>query len=261
MSAGSPASFFTTDDGTWFVGTDAARGPWDVDACHAGPPTAMIARALERVLPDQRLCRLTVELTRPVPMGGFRVDTEVVREGRNVSSTRADLVGRDGEIRVRAGGLHVRQVPPMEVPDAGLPTPDLDEARPGPFPLLSTLHGRPAFGSHVEVMYPPGEDAGPGPTVMWLRTVPMLPDEVPSPFQRICPLADTGNATSRNAEPDQVRFVNPDLTVALHRDPEGEWLGSSAVSHWQPDGVGLADALLFDRRGPVGRALQTLMLR
>ena len=58
-----------------------------------------------------------------------------------------------------------------------------------------------------------------------------------------------------------MRFVNADLTVALHRDPVGEWLGSRAVGYWEPDGIGLADALLFDDRGPVGRALQTLVLR
>lgn len=256
-----PTSFFTTDDGTWFVGTDATRGPWDVDACHAGPPTAMIARALERAVPGQRLTRLTVDLTRPIPMDGFRVDTEVVRAGRSVSATRAELVGRDEEVRVRASALHLLHAPPAELPTHHVATPDLDEALPGEFSMRVAFHDRPTFITHVEARYPPGEDSGPGPTTMWLRTLPMLPDEEPSPFQRICPLADTGNAVSRNAEPDEVRFVNPDLTVVLHRDPVGEWLGTSAVSHWQPDGIGLADALLFDRQGVVGRALQSLLLR
>jgi hypothetical protein len=94
-----------------------------------------------------------------------------------------------------------------------------------------------------------------------MRALAPLPDEQPSPFQRICPLADCGNAFSRHADPDRVQFINADLTIALHRDPVGEWLGSRAVSYWQPSGVGLADALLFDEHGPVGRALQTLLLR
>ena len=256
-----PTSFFTTDDGTWFVGTEATRGPWDVDACHAGPPTAMIARALERAVPGQRLTRVTVELTRPIPMDGFRVETDVVRAGRSVTASRAELIDRAGDVRVRASGLHLQPIAPTDLPTHHIPTPDLDEARPGEFPLRRSVHGEPAFGSSVETSYPPGEEPLPGPTTLWLRTPPMLPDEEPTPFQRICPLADTGNAISRNAEPDQVGFVNPDLTVVLHRDPVGEWMGSSAVSQWQPDGIGLADALLFDRRGVVGRALQTLLLR
>ena len=50
-----------------------------------------------------------------------------------------------------------------------------------------------------------------------------------------------------------MQFVNTDLVIALHRDPVGEWMGSRSVSQWQPTGVGLADALLFDDDGP-GRA-------
>jgi hypothetical protein len=113
----------------------------------------------------------------------------------------------------------------------------------------------------VETRYPPGHDNSPGPTTAWLRTLPLVAGETPTPFQRLCPLADCGNALSRNGEPDTASFINPDLTIVLHRLPEGDWLGSSSVSHWQPNGIGLADALLFDERGPVGRALQTLVIR
>ena len=57
-------------------------------------------------------------------------------------------------------------------------------------------------------------------------------------------------------------MTTPNLTSqVLHRDPVGDWLGSRVVSQWQPSGVGLADALLFDDHGPVGRALQTMLIR
>ena len=140
-------------------------------------------------------------------------------------------------------------------------TPRLADAEPGEFPIGPSRHGLPGFRDAVEVRYPEGEDHHPGATTVWMRTVPLLPDEEPSPFQRICPLADCGNAFSRHAEPDRVQFVNTDLVIALHRDPVGEWLGSNVASTWHPDGVGLADALLFDDEGAVGRALQTLLLR
>jgi len=55
--------------------------------------------------------------------------------------------------------------------------------------------------------------------------------------------------------------MNTDLTLVLHRDPEGDWLGSESVGYWEPNGIGLADALLFDQHGPVGRAMQSLILR
>lgn len=95
---------------------------------------------------------------------------------------------------------------------------------------------------------------------MWMRSLPILEDEEPSGFQRICPLADSGNGISYNQYLDKTLFVNTDLTMSLHREPEGEWLCSRSMSHWQPDGTGVADAELFDTNGPVGRALQTLLL-
>jgi hypothetical protein len=94
-----------------------------------------------------------------------------------------------------------------------------------------------------------------------MRTVPLLNGETATGFQRICPLADCGNAFGRNAEPWEFSFVNADLTIALHRDPEGEWLGSKSVGHWETNSIGLADAILFDQHGAVGHALQTLVLR
>jgi hypothetical protein len=254
------ASFFTTGDGTWFDPTDHCRGPWDEGSCHAGPPTGLLARALEQLLPGQRLTRITVDLTRPIPMAGFRIDAEVLRQGRSVSTSRATLIDRDGRPRVTAAGLHLRTGPgsPVAHPPASIPR--LDEAEPGGFPITRSLHDRPGFKDAVETRYPPGQTPGPGPTTVWLRAMPLLADEEPSPFQRICPLADCGNALSRNAEPWEVGFVNPDLTLVLHREPDGDWLGSSSASHWQADGTGLADALLFDRHGVVGRALQTLLI-
>ena len=254
------SSFFTSPDGNWFRPTEACRGPWDPESCHAGPPTGLLARALEALVPDQRLTRITVDLVRPIPMAGFRVEAEVVRRGRSVSTSRATVLDRDGRPRVTAAGMHLRTSRPAPLPTPAVPVPPLEESVAGPFPIGETRHGLPGFVDGVEIRYPRGQDGQPGPTTIWMRTVPLLPDEEPSPFQRICPLADCGNALSRNAEPRDMGFVNPDLTLVLHRDPAGEWLGSDSVSHWQPHGVGLADALLFDFRGVVGRALQTLLI-
>lgn len=261
-------TFFTietaSDGGEWFAPTDMARGPWDPDAGHAGPPTGLLARSLERLLPDHRLARISVDLARPVPMVGFRISAEVVRAGKATANTRAAIVDRDGVERVSATGLHLAVSPaPLFASTLGVQDglPRLADARPGAFPFAEFVHGQPGFRDGVTVRYPSGEDNGIGPTTVWMHTIPLLPGEEMTPFQRICPLADCGNAFSRHADPDQVRFVNTDLVVALHRDPVGDWLGSQVTSHWQPTGVGLADALLFDDEGAVGRALQTLLLR
>jgi hypothetical protein len=96
---------------------------------------------------------------------------------------------------------------------------------------------------------------------LWLRTLyPIVEAEDPSPFQRIAPLADCGNGISSNGDLTSISFVNPDLTLSLHRQPVGDWFASRSVSHWQPSGIGFADAELFDVEGPVGRATQSLIL-
>jgi len=41
-------AFFSSVDGDWFTPNAEARGPWSEDACHAGPPTGLIARALRK---------------------------------------------------------------------------------------------------------------------------------------------------------------------------------------------------------------------
>jgi hypothetical protein len=264
-----PETFFTVErraDGSeWFTPTDHARGPWDPEACHGGPPTGLLVRALERTLPAMRLSRISVEFGRTVPMVGFTIVTDVTRAGRATANTTAVIVDDAGKVRVTATGMHlaVAAQPMFEgrVDNQRLATPRLDEALPGEFPMGRVTHGQPGFRGAVEVRYPPGEDNSPGLTTVWMRTVPLLPDEEMSPFQRISPLADCGNALGRNSESDQFQFINTDLLIALHRDPFGEWMGSRAGSTWQPTGVGLAEALLFDDEGPVGRALQTLLLR
>lgn len=239
----------------------SCRGPWDAEACHAGPPTGLLARAAERLLPDHRLVRLTVEVTRPIPFAGFTIDAEITRAGRSVATAALSIVDLDGRVVASAHTSHLAARPDdARIPTTTAPVTDLAAAQPGPFPLAATRHGLRAFMDGVEVCYPPGEDRSPGPTTIWMRTIPLIKGEEPSPFQRICPLADCGNALSRLAEPDRMGFVNTDLTIHLHRQPVGDWLGSRAESAWNADGIGLSDALLFDAHGPVGRAMQTLLV-
>ena len=94
-----------------------------------------------------------------------------------------------------------------------------------------------------------------------MRTLPIVDGEAPSPFQSLCPLADCGNGISRNSTFAEATFVNPDLTIAVFRLPESEWLAASARSFWEPTGVGLSQAQLYDTKGAIGFALQTLIVK
>jgi hypothetical protein len=58
--------------------------------------------------------------------------------------------------------------------------------------------------------------------------------------------------------------VNPDLTVHLFRLPVDEWVCLDAVTriNLEPGAgsMGLAESALFDRRGRLGRACQSLVV-
>jgi len=253
-------AFFTEADG-WFVGNTPARGPWDPTACHAGPVAGVIAGELEALAEDRQLVRLTVEVPRPVPIAGFRVVASVVRSSRSLTATTATLLDAEDRVCATAAGLHLLPSDLGDVPTIVVDAPRLDEAVDGPFFLAGRLSDPPGFGSAVAIRYPPGETNDPGPTTAWMWAPEIVDGRASSPFQRICPLADCGNALSRNDDPPAITFANADLTVHLVRPPVGEWFASRAVGFWERNGVGLSDATLFDEVGYVGRALQTIVLR
>lgn len=233
MSEDGNKAFFCFNDG-WFIGNDASRGPWAADACHAGAVTGVIARELERVVPDKQLTRLTLNFRWPVPIAGFQVDTEIERNGRTVTTAMSTLRDQDNRICATASSLHITTHSYTSLPSAKIPHPDFADARSGPFPISRALHDLPFFGTNVEIAYPPGETSDPGPTTLWMRTLAILENEKPSPFQTLCPIADCGNGISRNADASVVSFVNADLTIVAYRLPESDWLASRAISYWQP---------------------------
>lgn len=253
-------SFFVRD-GDVFVGQDASRGPWSVDHCHAGPVTGLAARAVEHAVgPEKTLNRLTLDLIRPLPLSGLRITADITRSGRRLSTARAEIRDLEDRLCAMATSLHLADGGIGKVPTAPAPRLVLAEAERGRFPIEEVMHDRPCFAHFVDIAYPPGESPSPGPTSLWMRTPPLLDDEVMSPFQHLCPLADCGNATSRNASIADVGFVNADITIVAHRQSSSEWLASSARSEWHDTGIGLSTAVLQDEKGPIATVLQTLVL-
>ncbi|MEX2048490.1 MAG: thioesterase family protein [Gemmatimonadota bacterium] len=72
-------------------------------------------------------------------------------------------------------------------------------------------------------------------------------------------VADFGNGIS-GLLPGTHTYINPDLTVYLHRYPEGEWICLDAVTHVHANGIGLAQSRLSDERGPIGCSMQSLIV-
>lgn len=252
-----PEAFFS-QDGDLFVPSEATRGPWDPGAQHAGPPSALLGRAVERCEPraDVRVGRITFEILRPVPLEPLAVEAQIVRSGRSVELVEASLSGPDGEVmrargwRLQPGNVEVRA--PGEVPPPG---PQL--GAPGDFFPTGQEVG---YHTAMEYRFVTGGFLDPGPATVWMRMrVPLVEGEEPSALQRVLVAADSGNGVSAALDWRRYLFINTDLSVHLLRPPDGEWVCLDAVTH--VDGLGLSDTELWDEHGRIGRAAQTLLVR
>jgi hypothetical protein len=265
-----PANASTTDTEHWLP-TELSRGPWSPDSLHGGPPAALLTRALER-LPARaamRLVRVTVELLRPVPLAAhvpLWLTSEVVRNGTRVGIVESAL-GRadDGKLVALARGQRIR-VADVEFADGAV-----DEVPELPTEQDAAADARPTVGAHDDTAYHShavdhrflrGRLGEPGPAFDWIRLgVPVVPGEEPTGWQRAMAAADFANGISAVAPFDgSSLFINPDLTVTLWREPEGEWVGLDSVTRTAPGGIGISDTALWDRTGRIGRSTQSLLL-
>jgi hypothetical protein len=89
---------------------------------------------------------------------------------------------------------------------------------------------------------------------------PLLAGEELTPLARLAATADFGNGISAALPFDRYLFINADLTIHLQRPPRGEWIGLDARTLLHVGGTGLAESVLYDVDGPVGRAFQTLVV-
>jgi len=95
----------------------------------------------------------------------------------------------------------------------------------------------------------------------WFRLkLPLIPGEQPSGLLRICAAADFPNGISYVVDPRETSFVNPDLTIFVNRMPADEWVLVDARTWLEPHGTGVAEGALYDRRGRIGRSMQSLLV-
>ena len=263
-------------EGERFVPTEQARGPWDPGALHGGAPAALIAAAFERTEPgsELRLGRLSFEFLRPIPLAPLTLSTHIVRPGRRVQELAAELCAGDQTI-VRAGALRVQAVPgeavaaTAEVELDGMTREDERHEPAMPPPAegklasfsLNDSHEASFAGTAMEMRWL-NDPWRLGPGLVWQRLrYPLLPDRAPSSLARLVASADFCNGVSSTLRFDRFLFINADLTIHLQRQPRGEWIGLDARTRLHEGGSGVADAVLHDEHGPVGRAFQTLVVQ
>lgn len=253
---------FYVADGDGFRASELTRGPWDPGAQHAGPPAGLIARELERLgEPGARVGRITIEILRSVPIARLQVAARIVRPGRRVEMCEATLADERGEV-MRATAWRLRpdavDLPAEALPDAAAP-PGPQEGSPGE---LVSPGGEVGYLTAMEYRFVRGGAREPGPATVWMRMrVPLVAGEEPSPLVRLMVAADSGNGVSAALDWRRFLFINVELSVHLHRHPQGEWVCLDAETVSEPSGLGLTETLLADERGRLGRAAQTLLVQ
>ncbi len=248
-----------------FQASPLTRGPWSPDHQHAGPPSALICRAIESAAAEEgltHLARLTVNLFRPAPISECRIETMPDYLGRSAGHYSGRLVAQGKEI-ARFTALMQRE-DDLPIPDE---TPGHPPPRPPKPPHESEVVTMP-FGSGItgytdliENRLAEGQFSN-GPSAAWFRmNHPLVKGETPSPYQRVAVAADSGNGISAALDFSKYVFVNCDLTINLFRRPAGEWICLQSRSLLGGNGCGLAESALYDNEGLIGRATQSLAVR
>jgi len=272
-AADTGAYYRIVDEGVPGPGTSAGRytatehtcGPWDARLQHAGPPAALLTRAVQRLtgLPDDGvLARVCLELLAPIPVTTLRVDAHVPRPGRRVAWARAVLVAAAEPARPLAL-LHawfVRRAPePLAIPDAAPDTPpgSPDDRQEQPIP---DGWGRGYLDS-VRWRWVDGGFDQPGPGTVWTQLRGRVVEgEEPDGAQRLMAVVDSASGISAMANPADLTFVNTDLTVHLLRPVQGADVWVRAATVLDAHGVGLARSDVGDRLGQLGASAQTLFV-
>jgi hypothetical protein len=254
-------------DGDAYLPTETARGPWSPDALHGGPVAGLLSRGVEAHDGGEAMtvARLTVELLRPVPVAPLTLSTTTLRPGRKVQLVGASLHADGAEV-ARAVALRIRVAEvdlPADLRQADEPVPPFPtEPSDATAEAASSIPWRAFAPDGIELRNPRGAGLGTlGPKTVWFRLRQSLVDaETPSALVRVACASDFGNGVSAALPWEGWVFINPDLTIYLHRPLVGEWVALEAKTNLEPIGVGMAESRLYDRSGPIGRAVQSLLV-
>jgi hypothetical protein len=247
-------------DGERFVPSEAARGPWDPSALHGGAPAALFVHAFERCVetPELQLARLTCEFVRPVPLAPLLARAEVLRPGRRMTLLEGRIEDEAGVEVAIARALLLR---PSELGDSlggPPPFPGPEAGRPNDF----SEGGPPMFATHaMEIRFVEGAFREVGTATAWFRLRgPLVAGAALSPFELVAAAGDFGNGIASELSWRDHVFINPDLTLYIERAPRGEWVALQSEMRVGPGSVAVAESILWDEAGRIGRASQALLV-
>jgi hypothetical protein len=247
-----PAPFLRRK-GDDFVPTPDARGPWGDETMHGRVVAGLLGRTIEQEYGDRefQFSRLTVDMFRMPKMAPMQVGLASVRAGNRIRVVDG-VVTQDGAEIARARGVLLRrgEAPVGNVWRAenwDVPAPgDIAEAVPsGPPGRAPMWEMKPISGGFGQLRQKRA----------WLReNRELVEGEALTPFVRVAVSADFASPFANSGD-QGLQYVNADITLYLHRDPVGEWIGFEVTDHMSADGVCLGECALYDEQGRLGRSL------
>ena len=253
-------AYFRRLDQNRFQPTQHMGGGWDPGELHFSPIGGLLVHAIEQHVAGHGehllLSKISFDILGRLAYDVCEVSVRTLRPGRTIELVEATLsIGGRTVVTARAWLLvrvDTRSVEGMSV--APLPSPDslatrgLRTAWPGGY--VASLDTRPV------------SDPATGRATVWLGTdVVLIADETVSALASYAALVDTANGIAVREDPNTWLFPNVDLTIHLHRQPTGRWVGLDTSVAFGPTGQGTTSSVLHDVLGPVGFAHQQLTIR
>jgi Thioesterase-like superfamily len=249
------------------VGEDRLRpqrscaGAWNPEELHVSPVNGLLVHEMERWLSERPsdgklVTRMSFDYLGVLGFDECTVRFEVLRPGRAVELVEG-VLSQNGRAALRARVWRLSAGDTSSVRGGELdPLAPVEAAQ--PFDLTSVWPG--GYVASLDMRAIDGPE--PGRTTAWITTpLEIVDGERATDLARFTLLVDTSNGIAVRRPPENLQFPNVDLTIHLFREPEGVWVGFDTRVTFGPKGHGLTSTDLYDVRGHVGRAAQTLLVR
>jgi hypothetical protein len=260
-SAATRPSYFERLDGGRYRPTAHTGGAWRPDEQHFSPLGGLIVHGIERFLASRRrsgmrLSRVGFDILGRIAIDDLDVRVDLARPGRTIELVDATvLIAQRPVVRARAWLLAAEDTSAVA---GGGPAPlDPPESLPS-WPLTSVWPG--AYIASLDVR--PIGTPRPGRTAAWVSShVGLVANEPSTSLATYIALVDTANGIAVRRPPTEWMFPNVDLSIHLHRQPRGRWVGLDTTVVFGPEGQGVTSTVLHDTDGAIGHAQQMLTVR
>lgn len=240
-----------------YTPTKATESPWDGEAQHGGPPSALLAHLAAEAAGGQQTARVSVDFYGAIPRRELTVEVSPVRPGRRIDLTEAVMTVDGRTVAVaRVWSLAPGPTPPVVTPEVA-PPPVPEEGS----QVLPQL-GDWGYGQALDWRYTAGSAHETGAADVWTRVrVPLVEGVELTGTDRVLIAADAANGISAELPIDSWLSIPPGVTAHLTREAQGEWVHLSCRTRIGDNGLGLCTGVLSDGRGVLGEVSQPLLVR